>query len=255
MAVKRQLISRATSCRLDEPEFQMRRWKIDLEDYNIFLDFAKGRQGDNGWDWSNTIRVQLQDADIDSFVTMGREFIKAIRRTAYTQQQSQAEPKVVLSNPFIVTRNNEFLLSLWCNICVETDQNGSRKAYRETEIRVYKFDGNWDSLTPLYQDTRNNQRKEYTGYEPIYVFKLSNSSRIRGLFVYEDAEQLEVMLKALETCILKDSAVFVDHFRKVSEENGNRNQATPQNNVGYNNKIPASGEPAMPNVIENDFPF
>lgn len=257
MAVTRQLVSRAHSCRMDEPEFQLRRWALHLDDYNVFLELAKGNKNeDNSWDWSNAIRLELADSDIDSLVTMIREFTKTVRRQAYTQQQSQAEPSVIMLNPFIVTRNNKYIISLWCTINVNTTQDGQRRASRETEIRIYPFDGNWDTVKSLQQDAY--AKRNYTGVTPVYGFKISNLTRIRGLFVYEDMEQLETLMASLETCVLRDSAAFIDHFRKISEENQNgkpTQQASSSANVGYNNKIPSSGEPDMPNVTETDFPF
>lgn len=254
MAVQRQLASRAHSSRLDEPEFQMRRWRVYLDDYNVHLALEKGKQNeDKQWDWSTGFDLMLQDSDIDSLVIMIREFCKVLRRNAYTQQQSQTEPSFIISNPFIVTRDNK-IVSLHCTINVNTTPDGQRRASRETEFRVYQFDGNWDAVKALQQDAYN--KRPYSGVTPMYVFKISNMTRVRGMFVYEDAEQLETLLSILETCVLKDSAVFVDHFRNVSENNGQgKNYQANSSNVGYNNKIPASGEPDMPSASETEFPF
>lgn len=252
--VKRQLISRIFNGRFDDPEFQLRRWKLEVEDYDIFLEFAKGnkKEGENTWDWSNSLRLKLQDQDVENMIHLINEVSKTIRRNAYNQQQTQTEAQSCLVNPFFVTRDNEYIVSLWCNIMVSTTDSGERKSVHETEFRFYKFDSNWKSLDVITDDARF--KRDYTGYSPIYTFKLQNQRRIRGLFMNDDADNLDIMRDALTTCVMKDSAAFVDHFRRVSEAKGSENRSS---NVGYNKNIPTSGEPATPSVTTNDieFPF
>lgn len=257
MAVTRQLISRIAGFAFEDTDKSMKRWKLELEDYNVILEFAKGVKNEaNEWDWSNAIRLNISDRDIDSLYNMLNAFSKNVRGKIYNVQTSGMTSDKLLANPFIVTSDNKYIISIWCILVAPTET--SKYVNRSIEFRVYPFDGNWNNVNLTANEIRANkdamEYKEYTAYPtPMFVLKISNQSKVKGVYLYEDLEALNILTRGIESCIFKDSAVFVDHYRQIREANGDNKSG----NVGYNKTIPSSSEPAAPSIVldETDLPF
>lgn len=260
-AVTRQIASRAYYAKLDEPDFDLRAWKLRADDYNIVLELTKGvKQPDGKWEWNDKFELTLSDSDIDSLLILLEKLTAKIKREAWQAGLDNTEPSKIFTNPLITLRGNKYIVSLWCILTNTTTSDGKTKKGRDVEIRIYDYAGNRELLNSIYECVGTSKRpaREYSGLTPVYTFKISSLSRVRGLFVDEDVENLNVLYDSIKLCRLKESAVFVDHFKKVQEELGNTSSSQDtSDNVGYNNKIPANSEPATPSITENDveFPF
>jgi hypothetical protein len=260
-AVTKQIASRAYYAKLDEPDFDLRAWKLRADDYDVVLELTKGvKQPDGKWEWNDKFELTLSDLDIDSLLVLIDKFAAKVKREAWQAGLDNTDQFKIFANPLMTLRGNKYIVSLWCVLTNTTTPDGKTKKGRDIEIRVYDYAGNRDLLNSIYECVGDSKRpaKEYANLTPVYTFKLSSLSRVRGLFVYEDLETLNVLYDAIKLCRLKESAIFVDHFKKVQEELGNASSTqNVSDNVGYNNRIPANSEPASPSITENDteFPF
>lgn len=257
--VTRQIASRAYYAKLDEPDFDLRAWKLRADDYDVVLELTKGvKQPDGKWEWNDKFELTLADSDVDSLLVLMDKFTAKVKREAYQAGLDNTEASKIFTNPFITLRGNKYIVSLWCILTHTVTPDGKTRNGRDMEIRIYDYAGDKEVLNRLYQDVRDSKNpREYSGISPVYTFKLSSLSRVRGLFVYEDIETLNVLYDAIKLCRLKESAIFVDHFKAVQEKLGDKASSDGSDNVGYNNKIPANSEPATPSITENDveFPF
>lgn len=259
--VTRQIASRAYYAKLDEPDFDLRAWKLRADDYDVVLELTKGvKQPDGKWEWNDKFELTLSESDIDALLVLMESFANKVKRGAYQAGVANTEASKIFANPFITLRGNKYIVSLWCILTHTVTPDGKTSNIRDTEIRIYDYAGDRELLDRLRRDVKDNSKnpREYpSGMTPVYTFKLSSLSRVSGLFVYEDIETLNVLYDAIKLCRLKESAVFVDHFKAVQEKLGDKASSDGSDNVGYNNKIPANSEPATPSITENDveFPF